>query len=228
MDRPKTVKEFAYEKLKENILTGLYRPGERITETNLAEDLMVSRTPIRDAINRLESEGLITSIPHRGIFVTQLTLKNIQDFYDTRLVLEGLAAKLAADNATDGEIADFQEFLNDMEAIFERDKSLVNYKEIAQMNNKFHRLICKMSKNDVLTRMLASLDSPITLIRATAWTEDRDRKFTTLIEHRQIAAAIINRDGSTAQRKAEEHIYNAGRAAIKALEKGDFQNVEER
>ncbi|MBP1933893.1 GntR family transcriptional regulator [Ammoniphilus resinae] len=216
--RPVTVREYVYEQLKSNILSGVYRPGQRLIEATLAEELEVSRTPIRDALNRLEIDGLITTSPHKGIFVTKITKRDVQDFYQTRAVLEGLSAKLAAEVAEEKELEEFKLLLTEMEHIFERDREQINYKEIAQSNVKFHQKICKMSKNDVLFRMLGSLDSAITLIRSTSWT-NYNRKFQTYLEHQEIAKAILERNGELAQRKAEEHIFSAWKSAEIALQK---------
>jgi DNA-binding GntR family transcriptional regulator len=218
MNRPKTVREFVYEQLKNNILVGVYKPGERLIETNLAQDLDVSRTPIRDALNRLESDGLVETLPHRGIFVSQLSKKNLQDFYQTRAVMEGLAAKLAAENATEQELADFKSFLSEMAAVFDQNKDLIDYKSIVETNNAFHKKINHMSKNEVLTKMLESLQNPIAFLRTTAWANNTERKHFTMKEHLGIAEAILHKHGKTAQEKAEEHIYNAWKAADLAME----------
>ncbi|GAB7388620.1 GntR family transcriptional regulator [Bacillaceae bacterium] len=225
MNRPKTVREYVYEQIKSQILEGVYRPGQRLIETNLAEELGVSRTPVRDALNRLETEGLITTSPHRGIFVKKLSKKDIQDFYQTRAVLEGLAAKLAAQNATEHELRQFREFIREMTEIFERDKDLSNYKTLVQSNNEFHRWICRMAKNEVLAKMLADLASPITLVRSTSWTNN-ERKYETFKEHLAIADAILHRDAASAQKNAEAHIDNAWKSAAKALEKKALEKNE--
>jgi DNA-binding GntR family transcriptional regulator len=217
MDRPKTIREFVYEQMKDKILTGVYRPGERLIETNLAQDLDVSRTPIRDALNRLESQGLVETLPHRGIFVTRLTEKKLRDFYQTRAVMEGLAAKLAAESATREELSEFKLFINEMERIFDKEKESAGYKQIAQANNEFHKNIHHMSKNEVLTKMLESLKNPITFLRSTAWANNTERKYYTINEHRGIAEAILRQDGKTAQERAEQHIYNSWEAANQAL-----------
>jgi len=216
--RPVTVREYVYEQLKSNILSGIYRPGQRLIEATLAEELEVSRTPIRDALNRLETDGLITTSPHKGIFVTKITQKDVQDFYQTRAVLEGLSAKLAATSASEDELEEFKQLLVEMDHIFERDRELINYKEIAQSNVKFHQKICKMSKNEVLFRMLGSLDSAITLIRSTSWS-NYNRKYQTYLEHQEIAKAILGGNGELAQKKAEQHIISAWRSAEEALQK---------
>jgi DNA-binding GntR family transcriptional regulator len=218
MNRPKTIREYVYEQLKNKILIGEYQPGDRMIETNLAQDLDVSRTPIREALNQLEAEGLLETEPHRGIFVKKLSMKNIQDFYQTRAVLEGLAAKLAVENASEEELSNFKALLDRMEVLFSRDKEIFDFKELAETNNEFHKTICFMSKNEVVTKMLDGLQNPIALIRSTAWANNSERKYNTLIEHRNIALAIIKRDGKAAQENAEMHIYNAWKAASQALD----------
>ena len=218
MDRPKTIRELVYEEIKNHILSGYYRPGQRLIETNLAEELNVSRTPIRDALNRLEAEGLITSSPTRGLTVTKLSKDDIKDLYQARAVLEGLAAKLAALMATEEELRDFSNFIQKMELIYRKNKDAKNVKEIVTSNNQFHRIICQMSKNKVVFKMLADLENPITLVRSTSWVND-ERKHETFLEHRSIAEAILGRDPEKAQKIAEQHIYNAWKSAEKALDK---------
>lgn len=220
MKKPRTISEFVYDQLKDDILSGKHRPGERLVETNLAKELDVSRTPVREALSRLEIEGLITMTPHRGIFVTELSKKKIQDYYQTRAVLEGLAAELAAINASEEDLVEFTSLKNKMDKIFERDKKLTNYEAIAKSNNEFHKLICKISKNEVVTRMLASLDSPITLVRTTSWT-NYQRKFETFEEHNKIASAILQRNPKLAKEMAEEHVHNVWKSAKKVLEEQD-------
>jgi DNA-binding GntR family transcriptional regulator len=227
MNKPKTVAEYVYEEIKNNILIGVFKPGEKLTETSLANDLEVSRTPIRDAIHRLEAEGLVTTTPHKGVTVTKLTKKDVQDFYQTRTVLEGLAAKLAAENATEEELEHFRSTFEKMEEVFEREKDLVNYKDIVKQNNQFHHIICEMAKNDVLVKMIESLRSPINVVRSTAWSSFRERKKETMREHREIADAILDKNGELAKERAEMHIFNAWKTAEKALDENVMEFVSE-
>jgi DNA-binding GntR family transcriptional regulator len=217
MNKPKTMTEYAYEELKTHILAGIYKPGEKLTEVSLANELNVSRTPIRDALNRLGADGLVTITPHKGIMVTKLTKKDVKDHYQIRTILEGLAARLAAENATDTELALFKEFFNGLEVLFEREKELQNYKDIAKKNVEFHQMICKMAKNDVLTKMLENLSSPITVVRSTNWTTFKERKSITMEEHRRIAHAILSKNGKLAQEAAEDHINQALETAMRAV-----------
>lgn len=221
-NRPKTVTEYAYEHIKNKILAGEYQPGEKLTEGNLADELEVSRTPIRDAIQRLASEGLIVATPHKGYTVTKMSRKDVKDFYQTRMALEGWAAKLAALHATDIELEHFKKKLADMEKIFNRDKELASYKEIAKSNNEFHKIIRTMAKNNVLSKLIEGLDSPITVIRSTAWTTFKERKVDTFKEHLEIANAIISRNEKLAQERMEYHIYQAGKVADIAISKREI------
>ncbi|WP_246945165.1 GntR family transcriptional regulator [Bacillus pinisoli] len=221
MNKPKTMTEYAYEELKNNILAGVYKPGDKLTEVALANELNVSRTPIRDALQRLGAEGLVTITPHKGIMVTKLTKKDVQDYYQVRKMLEGLAAKLAAENATETELALFREFFEGLEELFEREKGLDNYKDIAKKNVEFHRLICQMAKNDVLAKMLENLASPITVVRSTNWSTFKDRKNITMEEHRKIAYAILAKDSKLAQEAAEEHIQQALETSMLAVQDED-------
>jgi DNA-binding GntR family transcriptional regulator len=215
--RSKTIREAVYDKLKTDIMSGIYRPGERLLETVLAKELDVSRTPIRDALVRLEKEGLIKTIPHRGVFVRKLSKEDIRDFYQTRSVLEGLGAKLAAVNATPADRSRLEAMLKEMEEIFEKYKDLDNYKEIVLSNNRFHHLILEIAGNQVLTQMLGNLASVIALVRSTSWV-NKNRKVEVWLEHQKIAAAILSGDAQLAQEKAEEHIYNAWKSAERNLD----------
>jgi DNA-binding GntR family transcriptional regulator len=218
MNKPKTMTEYAYEEIKNNILAGIYKPGEKLTETSLANELEVSRTPIRDALLRLGADGLVSITPHKGIMVTKLTKKDVQDYYQIRTVLEGLAAKLAAENATDSELILFKEFFDSLEEVYEREKAQESYKDIAKKNIELHQMICQMAKNDGLTKMLENLSSPITLVRSTNWNTFKDRKNQSMREHREIAHAILSKDGKLAQEKAEKHIDNILQMAMRVTD----------
>ncbi|MBD8067924.1 GntR family transcriptional regulator [Bacillus sp. PS06] len=224
MNKPKTMTEYVYEELKSNILSGIYKPGDKLTEISLANELEVSRTPVRDAVHRLEAEGLVSLTPHKGITVKKLTKKDVQDFHQIRIVLEGLAAKLAALNATDQELELFKEFLIGMEEVYDREKEHEQYKEIAKKNVEFHQMICQIAKNDMLTKMLDSLSIPIAVARASNWTNFKERKNQAMVEHREIAKAIISKDAELAQAITEKHIYNAWKATEKSIEEENQAN----
>lgn len=227
--RSKTITDAVYDQLKIDILSGVFRPGQRLFEGDLAKDLDVSRTPVRDAMIRLEQEGLITTKPHRGIFVRKLTRKDIQDYYQTRAVLEGLGAKLATINAKEEDLQKLKDILEEMRNVLEANKDLKNFKEIVLINNKFHELIFDIADNNVLAKIRDTLSSPIALVRSTSWL-NKDRKIEVWEEHARIVSAILAKDAELAQKKAEEHIYKAWESAasnLKNLEDPENQESNE-
>jgi len=154
----------AYHQIRQGIVEGVYRPGERIVEKRLADDLQLSRTPIREAIRMLQSEGLVSSLPNRGATVRALTAEDIGDLYEVRGRLEALAGELAARRATPEEIdrlggaeASFAAAvrkmdMNDIEAI----------RTVFRLNNEFHAIMLDAAHNDRLTQALTrTVDHPL-------------------------------------------------------------------
>ncbi|UJL45561.1 GntR family transcriptional regulator [Virgibacillus sp. NKC19-16] len=211
----KTITGAAYERIKADIMSGEYKPGQHLLEKELSEQLEVSRTPIRDALVRLQEEGLLVSKPHRGVFVRELTEKDIQDYYQTRAVLEGLGAKLAARVVVKKNEEDLKEMLSEMTKVLAENKE---DQQIISINNEFHDYIFQLAGNEVLNKMRKTLASPIALIRATSWIND-DRKLEVLREHERIIHEIIEKNPIKAQEAAEVHIYNAWESAVTNLRK---------
>lgn len=214
--RSKTITDAVYEQVKLDIVSGVFIPGQRLFEGDLAKNLDVSRTPVRDAMIRLEQDGLITTKPHRGIFVRKLTRKDIQDYYQTRAVLEGLGAKLATINAKEEDLQKLKDILEEMRNVLELNKDLESFKEIVLINNKFHELIFIIADNDVLAQIRDTLSSPIALVRSTSWL-NKDRKMEVWQEHAKIVSAILAKNAELAQKRTEEHIYNAWKSAVSNL-----------
>lgn len=206
-----TITNAAYERIKSDILSGKYKPGQRLLEKELSELLQVSRTPIRDTLIRLEQEGLVVAQPHRGVFVRKLTQKNIQDYYQTRAVLDGLGAELATKNVTDDSIKHFERLLEQMRLSLKiQDAS--DDKEIISINDQFHDFIFKLAGNEVLDNMRKTLAHPIALVRVTSWI-DSSRKEEVVNEHEEIIRAIIQGDSEIAKKVAEKHVYHAWKSA---------------
>ncbi len=211
--RTQTITDAAYEKIKSDILSGKYKPGQHLREKDLCDDLQVSRTPIRDALNRLGQEGLVVVKPHKGVFVRKFTKKNIQDYYQTRAVLEGLGAELAAKNVTDSSKREFLMILEKMkESLLTEKRKQLGDKALIKWNDYFHDYVFKIAGNEVLDKMRKTLAYPIALIRVTSWIDD-GRRLQTLKEHENIIKAIVAEDSQKAKQYAELHIYNAWRSA---------------
>lgn len=211
--RSKTVTDAVYERLKSDILSGVYKPGEKLYENELAKKFDVSRTPIRDATIRLEKEGLITMKPNkRGIFIRKLSKKNMEDHYETRAVLEGLAAKLATIKATEKDHQRLSRIIIQMEDTLNENKNLEDFKEIVLLNIEFHSCILRIADNSALADMLATLSNVIILVRSTSWI-NKNRILEVFEEHKSITSMIISGNEIGAKQEAEEHIYKAWKSA---------------
>ncbi|MBP1154452.1 MULTISPECIES: GntR family transcriptional regulator [unclassified Paenibacillus] len=195
-----------YKRLCDFVLNGQFPPGEWIRERQLKELLGVSSTPIREALRMLVQERILESIPHHGVRVKDLSVKEIEDYYQLRAELEGLAAELAAER---GNILFFEK----MEIIInkEREKDEATYfaSERVESNNEFHDLIVEASDNQALKNMLTHLRTGINWIQIRAWNLNKDRHFTTHNQHQKILEALMARDGKVARSRMVEHIWDS-------------------
>lgn len=214
-----TITNAAYERIKSDILSGKYKPGEHLREKDLCDDLQVSRTPVRDALVRLGQEGLVVLKPHKGVFVRKFTKKNIQDYYQTRAILEGLGAKLAAKHVTESSKEQLLSIIEKMkETLYKSDQVTEGNEAIIKLNNSFHDYVFEIANNEVLDQMRKTLAYPIALIRSTSWIS-KSRRLESLQEHENIVNAIVLEDDEKARTLAEVHIYNAWRSAESNWEK---------
>jgi len=195
--------ERIYKHLKKDILDGIYKPGERLHETELAEKLNVSRTPVREAFNRLGAEGLVTITPRRGVFVTDLTPKNINDLYELREALEILAVNLAVPKMTGANL----ERLN---GLVKRAKSLntkENSKQFFELDKEFHDTLIELTGNTYLIDTNNKLGSSIHLTRMMRCDEFSMHE-KTLREHEAILEALSNNDVERTADLLGMHIRN--------------------
>ncbi|WP_214322773.1 GntR family transcriptional regulator [Nonomuraea sediminis] len=146
--------QLAYEWVRERIIDGTYKPGARIRERTVAEELGISRIPIREAFPRLESEGFIRSVPRRGAVVTSLTVRDVNELYDVRCSLEVLATRLAAERCSLGASAEvLRELLDEAEsAVAANDGAL-----LSATNSRFHAAILTLSDNQLLQDLMAPI-----------------------------------------------------------------------
>lgn len=173
----------------------------KLDERRLAEELGVSRTPIREALTRLEQEGLVQNIPRRGAFVVRKTKKEILEMVCVWSALEGLAARMATVRATDEEIAG----LRKMFATFkDSEGATAHIDEYSEKNIMFHQAIIRLSKCDLLVDIAESLFVHIQSIRSRTIRE-RERVSDSIIDHMHIIEALEQRDGDLAERYVREH-----------------------
>jgi len=220
LDNYKPLRELVFEALREAILKGVLKPGERLMEIQLAEEMGVSRTPVREAIRKLELEGLVAMVPRKGAYVASLSMKDIIEVFEIRSALEGLAAELAAERITDGELEELERYLVRItESIEAGDLSLV-----VAVDTDFHSQLYKASRNERLAQIINNLREQIQRFRTTSLSLP-GRMQAALEEHKKIVDAISSRDGTLARRLAEEHIENAENSfmeAIRGAEQGEF------
>jgi DNA-binding GntR family transcriptional regulator len=196
----------AFQEVKQKILAGYFTEKDRLREVELAELLSLGRTPVREALKRLEGEGLLTRESRRGLVLTTLDQQAVTELYAMREVLEGAAAAFAARSATDAEIANMASILQEQ----------IDGGDPVQLNQQFHQAIYGAAHNRHLTRSLQSLtDTTYLLGRSTLAAPDR--AVTAQQEHGELLQAIRARDGRLASDLAQAHIRNALLERLKML-----------
>lgn len=198
-----------FNNLRENILAGVYHENEELKENTIAQELGVSRTPVREALRQLELEGLVTMIPNKGAYVTGITSKDIHDIYMIRSYLEGLCARWACENITEAQIEDLEEvlYLSDFHSRRSHNDQLV------ELDNKFHDLIYKASGSKILNHVLSDFHHYVERVRKITLAKP-DRATKSSQEHAAILDAIRQRDSNLAEELAHEHIINSMRNII--------------
>ncbi|MDR5653409.1 GntR family transcriptional regulator [Ruixingdingia sedimenti] len=209
---PKTVLRQAVEKLRGAIVSGVFKPGQRLVETDLCEKLRVSRPSLREALRVLETEKLIVIAPNRGPFVVELTWAQAQEIYLVRALLEGEASALCARNATDDDIARMQTALNAFAAATAANDSEGRIRYTAE----FYDALQRASGNQTINEVLQGLVSRINVLRVRSMARG-DRASESLREMTAIFAAIVARDPDAARQASMEHINNAAIAAEAAF-----------
>ncbi|NVF15794.1 GntR family transcriptional regulator [Vreelandella maris] len=208
-ERGEPLSEQAYRFIIDAIKEGSLLPGTRIREVELAKRTGLSRTPVREALNRLQLEGLVANDPSRGIIITELDQSMISELYAMREVLEGTAAGLAARHASEVEIAFLRE-------INERDAKLTDTLDLLRNNKLFHSTLYRCAHNRYLLKMLNSLQESMMLLgRSTLAKPGRPeiaRK-----EHQEIINALEARDPKTAEQLSRTHIREAYKTRLEAF-----------
>ncbi|WP_237213669.1 GntR family transcriptional regulator [Falsiroseomonas oryziterrae] len=206
--------ERVYRLLREGIRTGAYRPGQRLREVQLAEELATSRTPVREAIRRLEADRLVESLPGRGYAVTQLDEARIRELYQFRAALEGAAAELAALQATDLDIATLDATLDAMRAASD------DAARAAALNRRFHQAIYDAARNVFLNQAIQAMSDVMALLPGTTYRKP-GRVAQVVMEHEAVLGAIRRRDPVAASTAMRAHIHAAGQFRVCMTLAGD-------
>jgi DNA-binding GntR family transcriptional regulator len=203
----KTLREKIVELLREAIIQQKIKPGERVTELEIASRFGLSRTPIREAFRQLESEGFLTIVPRKGAMVAELNAKDIRDFYEIKAVLEGYAAKVAASKITDAEIAE-------LEKINRQIRECALRQDVAGMteaHNRFHLRILEICGNQKIINVVSGLVKQFLRFRFFVSASSQQERL--LEDHRNIIDALKARDGRLAERYMQENA-NLGRDVL--------------
>jgi DNA-binding GntR family transcriptional regulator len=214
LDSYKPLRELVLDAIRSAIMSGILQPRERLMEIQMADELGVSRTPIREALRKLELEGFIVMVPRKGAYVADLSFKDIADVFEIRAALEGLAAGLAAERITEEELEVMERLLVEkQEAITNNDIG-----KLVEVDTKFHEMLYKASRNERLSSIISNLREQIQRFRLTSLSFPGRMK-ESLEEHKKIVEAIQSRDIQIARHLAQEHIENAEHVLIECLKK---------
>lgn len=216
LENYKPLREVVFETLREAIIGGQLSPGERMMEVQLAEEMGVSRTPVREAIRKLELEGFVVMIPRKGAYVAGISLKDIADVFEIRAALESLAAGLAAERITEEELEELER-THIQASNVDND----NIDNLVERDTDFHDIIYKASRNSRLIQIINNLREQIQRFRTTSLAFPGRMK-EAIEEHKKMTEAIAERNILLAQQLALEHIENAENSMLEALRRENF------
>lgn len=217
LDEYKPLRDVVFESLREAILEGKLSPGQRLMEVQLAEQLGVSRTPVREAIRKLELEGLVVMLPRKGAYVADISLKDLVDVLEIRASLEGLSASLAAERISEDDIKELEKIAQD----FKEYALNGNVEQLLKMDVEFHECIFKAANNKKLHQLINSLWEQVYRFRVT-YISDYDSSVNIIKEHELILDAIKNGDSELAKKYATEHIEKAEQFMIERATKNNI------
>lgn len=209
LEKKKTTQEWVTDLLREGILGGYFKDGEPIPTVSLTEKLGVSRMPIRIALMQLESEGLVSMDPHKPAVAVKLSPEEVQQVYDIRFELEGLAIQLAIEEMTDDQV-------NELASIIEKMSTTRDTETYMKLNNDFHNKINSYSNNEVLINIINQLRNKILkyvkLYLSSQMNIERANK-----EHKKIMNAILKRDPTMARKAVQDHLATTSHTVTKSL-----------
>ena len=195
--RPARGAEEIYERLKSMAITFVIRPGQRVNEVELSKALKVSRTPLREALNRLMVEGFLTRAPNKGFTGRLLDAKQIFDLYELRRALEASIVRIACERATDEELVELERFVKG--SIDRREKS--NAASLLALDEEFHERVSRLTRNHEMTHLLKAINARIHYVR---WLDMQKRH--TQRDHLRIVRALKARDAGKAAGLVDGHI----------------------
>jgi DNA-binding GntR family transcriptional regulator len=210
------------ERVREMILSGVLKTGDRIVETEMCSSLGISRTPMREALRILSSEGLIEVIPNKGAYVAQPSTNDIQEMFEVMSILEGACARVAAERMND---TDFKKI--ELTQLLELHYEAKDHERYLEVNHSYHVLVQDMAGNKVLDEVINGLRQRILLYRYRQLYQP-DRFSASIQEHRDLLEAFRSRDAATAEGVMKRHLVNQCEALVGWSEKrGDNSDSHE-
>jgi DNA-binding GntR family transcriptional regulator len=206
------LKEDIFDVLHEKIISGTYKPGDWLRQDDIATQLGVSMTPVREALDLLVSAGLAERVPYRGVRVREMSTKDVVEAYGLRLVLEAAIAQEAARNITPEQVAVLEDILEKMK----KHETLQDVSSERQSSREFHTAVAEATRNDLLIKLYAIVTNafPDWLLYEALFRYPEllaDSMLSTYQEHVSIVEALRNRDGERAMRKSIEHLMESGK-----------------
>lgn len=199
--KPGSLKEKAYQILRRMILTGEFRGGTQVVEADLVTRLQIGRTPIRESVLRLEQEGLVRIVPHKGIFINEMSLKEIQDLIQLRFCLELFAIREAISYITDNDIEGMSQIV-DLQEQAMQECDMYEYMELDQ---RFHQKIFEIIGNDRMLRIMGNLSDQLVACGIRGLRK-QERLVQVIIEHREVVRALSKRDANAAFEAVKLHL----------------------
>lgn len=207
VDDLRPIREIVFVELKKAIFDGRIKEGEHLVESAVADEMNVSRTPVREALRQLEAEGLVVNIPRRGTIVRGFTMKDAIEIYDLREVLEGLMARLACKNITAEDINKLKHILVLMEETIQKK----DYDAYLKLHKDYNNIILNSTNNKRLQVMMKNIYEHLISLRSISLYKE-DRRFLALEEHKQIVDTIERGDEIEAERLTRNHVKKAREA----------------
>jgi len=207
-----TLRDQIYASLKEAILSGKVRPGEPLRETEVAEQMGVSQSPVREALRYLEREGLVVTVPRKGTTVVELGAADVEEIYTLRQVIESLAARRAAEKATSDDLAKLRALIEEMEQAARAGDIVA----LVEKDYEFHAQICRMAQH---SRLLQVWENAHAQVRAFLSFKDQLLSDLEMIpsSHQPLVEALAAGDGERAEQVMKSHIEEMGRQLLEQL-----------
>mgnify|MGYP000869254504 FL=1 len=214
-NRRLSTKDYAYYEIKQRIISGDLEPDQPVNEESLAQELEISRTPLREALQRLEIEELLIRLPNGRLRVAPISVKEVEEIFEIRSYLEGIVAKQATMNASEDDIQNLAQLTREIVLAAEESRR----EDVVYFGNRFHNYLYEISGNQTACKILSQLNDHISRYRRLGPIRDAGRSRKAAEEHQAIFDRIAARDPEGAEKAMYTHIRNSLSTAVKSIEK---------